>query len=113
MKCVCITTVHKGVESSEVYNYRPISVMHVFGKVFEKCMHKRLTSFLNKFAVLSNTQFGFGEGKSCVVASQNRFVYKGLDEREIVFSIFLDLRKAYDIVNHKVLIDKLQALVSE
>ncbi len=49
-------------------NYRPISLLNIFSKVLEKLMISRLKSFLNKFKILYDCQFGFGEGHSTNIA---------------------------------------------
>lgn len=90
-------------------NYRPIALLSVFSKVIENVVHNRITAFINKYKILSNAQNGFQKGKSISNAIQNVIdeIYEKLDNGEQCVGIFLDLSKAFDLVHHSILINKL------
>ena len=89
-------------------NYRPISIIPLISKVFEKCMYKRLIKFFTWFNVLPHQKFGFKRGKSCgdAVGQLLDFVYSAINDKKYLISIFLELRKAYDTVNHNIFLDR-------
>jgi hypothetical protein len=95
----------KGCDT-EIGNYRPVSLISGFSKIIGKVIKKRLVSFLNNHGIISNTQYGFWKGKSTICRLIER-VYKSLDEWEISIGIFLDLSKAFDLVNHDILLRKM------
>jgi hypothetical protein len=75
-------------------------------------MHKRLFSFLNTFSIINNKQHGFCKGKSMntAIAEFINTVYKSLDEREISIGLFWDLSKAFDLVDHNILLRKMSGM---
>ena len=93
-------------------NYRPVSVLPLFSKILERLMYNRLISFINKHNLLFNFQFGFREGHSTNLA----LIYlvdkisNSLDTGEYVLGLFLDFTKAFDTVNHDILLQKLEHL---
>ena len=91
-------------------NYRPISVLTCFSKLLEKFMVKRLTSFLNQNNVLSKHQYGFRKNRSTELAIIDFIdkITKAMDNGKFSIGIFLDLSKAFDTINHKILIKKLE-----
>lgn len=105
-----VTPVHKGGSEDDVSNYRPISVLSVISKILEKLINKRLLSYLNKFNILSNTQFGFRSGKSTedAVSALTSVVAEGLDNKKKCLAVFLDLKKAFDTVSIPILEQKLE-----
>ena len=109
LKIAHVTPIFKSGDRCEPNNYRPISVLPVVSKVLEKCMYRRVVKFLEKYKLLSHQQYGFTRGKSCVdaVSSLTEFIYKSLNASEYVVTLFIDLKKAYDTVNHTILLDKL------
>lgn len=109
LKVASITPVYKAGDPLLVENYRPISVLPLFSKVVEKCMAIRMTKFMTKYSILSRCQFGFQKGRSTcdAVSSLVDFVYEQLNNKKHNIALFLDLCKAYDTVDHGILLDKL------
>ena len=104
-----VIPVYKSGSTMELNNYRPISVLNTFSKVFERLMYDRLTKFLDKYNVLYQIQFGFRQGHSthhALITLVDK-ITKSLDNGDIVIGVFLDLKKVFDTVNHKILLTKL------
>jgi hypothetical protein len=101
----------KGLET-EVENYRPVSLLSGFSKILEKIIKRRLLSFLNKYSIISTKQHGFWKGRSTntAIADLIEKVYKSLDEKEISIGVFLDLSKAFDLVDHDILLRKMSRM---
>ena len=110
LKHAKIVPLHKSGARDEATNFRPISILHVISKIFEKIVHKRLFGFLTKFDILSPNQYGFRKGHSTAHALHQltHSIRSGLDAREVCIAVFLDLAKAFDTVPHDVLLRKLQ-----
>ena len=89
--------------------YRPISLLSAIGKLLEKVVSKRTTEFLVKNNVFSNHQFGFREGYSTEYAILDIYekLLSNLDKGLSSCAIFLDLAKAFDSVDHEILLSKL------
>ena len=104
-----VTPIFKSGCQKDPNNYRPISVLPVLSKIFEKVACRQLYSYFEYFSLFTKAQFGFREGVSTSHAIINKlqFVYDNLDNGDLVLSIFLDFRKAFDCVDHMILISKL------
>ena len=103
-----ITPIYKKDDPQKLGNYRPISVLPIYSKIFEKVIYSRLYSFLS--SVIYRMQFGFRKSHSTSHAI-NHSVEKILTEVEKkrhVIGIFIDLSKASDIIDHKKLLIKLE-----
>ena len=104
-----VTFLHKGGSKSEMKNYRSISILSVFNKIFETIIKHILLNFWKKYNVFLPTQFGFRENYSTTlaIAHLNELIINDLDNNNSICSIFLDLAKAFDTCNHKILLFKL------
>ena len=110
LKIGVIYPIHKGDTKFICSNYRPISTLPIFSKILEKLMHKRLTSFLEKYEILFKHQYGFQKGKSTehAIIDLHSNIIKPIEKKEKACAIFLDFVKAFDTVNHKILLKKIE-----
>ena len=109
LKLVNVIPVFKKGSRLLVSNYRPISLLSNLNKVFEKIVYKRIYSFIEDNECLYSLQFGFRSKHSTTHAlihiTEN--IRSALDKNEVSCGIFVDLQKAFDTVNHVILLDKL------
>lgn len=112
LKKAVVVPIHKKDNKRNVENYRPISLLSVFSKLYEKLMKSRLVSFLSKHNFLSDHQFGFREGRGCEQALEAFLdrVSQDLNDGKTVAALFLDVCKAFDTVNHDLLLRKIYAI---
>ena len=92
-----------------VVNYRPISLLSNINKIFEKLVYSRLYSFLNLHNCIYELQFGFRAKHSTdhALISLTEMIREALDSGCFAGGIFIDLQKAFDTVDHHILLDKL------
>ena len=112
LKLAKVLPIYKSEDEQLVQNYRPISVLPFFSKIFEKLMSNYLIDFIDNHNILYNKQFGFRKfhSTSHAIITLVEKISKALDTGKIVVGVFLDLKKAFDTVDHSILLKKLYAL---
>ena len=110
LKLAKVIPIHKKGSKLEVGNYRPISLLSNINKLLEKIVHERCYDFLEKFNCLYKYQFGFRKSHSTnhALIEITEKIRKALDSRKFACGIFVDLQKAFDTVNHEILLKKLE-----
>ena len=105
-----VTPLFKNGTKEDVNNYRPISILPILSKIIEKHVHDSLMEFLNSFELLHKTQSGFRPNHSCETALTYMIDswLKAINDDEIVGVVMVDFKKAFDLVDHNLLIDKLK-----
>ena len=111
LKLAKVVPIFKSRDSSSVNNYTPMSVLSFFLPVFERVVYNRVLDFLCKNNVLYDYLFGFRQKHSAqhAVITLNDKIHTFLDNGDIAITILLDLKKAFDTVNHRILLQKLNA----
>ena len=111
-KAATVTPLHKSGSHCDPNNFRPISVLPVVMKIFERAIHKQLYDHLVTNKLLSQFQSGFrpGHSTSTALLDVSDYILKNIDEGNLTGAVFLDLSKAFDIIDHSLLKTKLAAL---
>ena len=104
-----VTPIFKKDDPHEISNYRPISILSSISKVLEKIVYNRLYNFLNMHNILNPNQYGFRKNHSTDLALVKIYdkITNAMANKEHVIGVFLDLSKAFDTLDHKLLLSKL------
>ena len=109
LKIAKVVPLYKKKCNQNIENYRPVAILSIFSKLLEKVMYNRLFSFLEKYEILINEQFGFRKKHSTAhgVFDLSNYVVDELDKGNFCLGLFMDLSKAFDTIDHHILLDKL------
>lgn len=110
LKFSVVKPLHKKSSKTEAGNYRPITLVPILSKIFEKVMCARLTNFFVKNDVINKQQHGFIKNKSTTLACFKLIteILSSVDKKETPIAVFLDMTKAFDMICHDKLLNKLE-----
>lgn len=109
MKIARVMPLFKAGCRQELSNYRPVSVLPQFSKILEKLFNKRLLSYMDKYNILDGNQYGFRSNHSTSLALFDMVenITESIDQGNYTAGVFIDLKKAFDTINHNILLKKL------
>ena len=109
-KIATVVPLYKGGSRLDVSNYRPISLLPLPGKILEKIVHKKISHYLEINDLLCNEQCGFRKERSTVhnIVSLTDSLLNAINNSDTSMAVFIDLKKAFDTINHSILLKKLE-----
>ena len=111
-KKALVSPLPKGGDAANVSNLRPISILPLPSKITEKIMHKQIITYLNEENLLNENQDGFRPNRSTInsLTKLTDNIYRGLNIEYCTTAIFLDFKKAFDTLDHKILAKKAEKI---
>ena len=109
MKIAKVLPLYKNGDRELFTNYRPVSLLSQFSKIIEKLFANRLDSFINKHGLINNCQYGFRSNRSTSLALIEYIeeISNSIDNKNVTIGVSIDLKKAFDTIDHGILIKKL------
>ena len=109
LKIAKVLPIFKTGDPEKLENYRPISILPAFSKLYEKVVYNRIYKYLTNHNLLYNNQFGFHRNHFTYMALNQLVnnITSAIDNRESTAGVFLDLSKAFDTIDHHILLNKL------
>ena len=110
LKQARVIPIHKSGNTEDPGNYRPISILPTLSKIIEKHVVKQCLEYLERFSLLHKEQSGFRKSHSCHTAliKLTDTLYKQIDVGNLTGLVYIDFKKAFDLVNHQLLLQKLK-----
>ena len=110
MKNSKIEPLFKSGEKNDFMNYRPVALLPQFSKLLEKLFCKRLSKFIEKYKLISDSQYGFRSNRSTSLAILDLIeeLTSASDNSKYTIVVLIDLRKAFDIIDHTLLLKKME-----
>ena len=110
LKVARVIPVYKKEDRENITNYRPISMLSFMSKIYEKLIYSRLIKFFNHHNILYDLQFGFRSGTSTTdaISCLVEYLYEVLNQKEYAINVFIDFSRAFDTVDRKILLRKLE-----
>ena len=107
-----ITPIYKSGDKSDIQNYRRITITDSLSKLIETLMAVRISGFLYENIGFNVYQYGFLKNSSTLSAATDfiNFINTKMDDREYVLAVYIDLKKAFDVVDHEPLLNKLNLM---
>ena len=108
LKTQVLRPIYKNGKKNDLNNYRPIALLPLINKIIEKFFTKQITAFFDKYNLLSTRQYGFKKhiGTRNALSDVNDMVTHALNKGKYVAAILIDLQKAFDTVDHSILLKK-------
>ena len=109
-KIATVVPLFKGGQKENVSNYRPVSLLPIPGKILEKLIHIQIMTFFTKHNSLCEHQSGFRPNHSTLnsIVNLTNDIFESVNNNKVTLAAFIDLKKAFDTVNHNILIKKLE-----
>ena len=111
-KHALVTPIHKGGDKCSSSNYRPISILPIVSKILERWVHSAVYTYLEENTLIPSCQSGFRPLHSTETTLHDftNKCFQAMENGEVTGSVFIDLSKAFDCVDHEILVDKLKRL---
>jgi exonuclease III len=111
-KTALVRPFYKGGQHKQFENYRPISILPLFDKILEKYLDFHLSSYLKEFDIIDKRQFAYQKGRNVneLFGDFSNYINSNLSGKNHVAAIFIDYKKAFDVIDHKILLNKLSKI---